>query len=212
MMQTFLAADRSGVSCMTRAQCSRTIAQCLNLEHEFHHAASKLCILGFQTLKQSLIVRTPLINPLRFQNSTLADLNFEDVFIRTVSPWPNSSRASCRLSAFIMNHPHFPLFPNHGLGRPSLPEAPIAEVTRKQTRVGGAEYERNHPTSTAHAVPMCNHPLAPPVRSRCDGDHKNPLFCRVLQKMLRLHDPPLPSLDYLVGASEQGLAAPKVQP
>ncbi len=25
--------------------------------------------------------------------------------------------------------------------------------------------------------------LAPPLRSRCDGDHKNALFCRVLQKM-----------------------------
>ena len=27
------------------------IAQCLNLEHEFHHTASKLCILGFEPLK-----------------------------------------------------------------------------------------------------------------------------------------------------------------
>jgi hypothetical protein len=26
------------------------IAQCLNLEHEFHHAVSKLCILGFEPL------------------------------------------------------------------------------------------------------------------------------------------------------------------
>src|SRR6266478_9906932 len=25
--------------------------------------------------------------------------------------------------------------------------------------------------------------LAPPLRSRCDGDHKNALFCRVLQKI-----------------------------
>jgi hypothetical protein len=30
------------------AEC---IAQCLNLEHEVHHAASKLCILGFEPLK-----------------------------------------------------------------------------------------------------------------------------------------------------------------
>src|SRR5260221_10600642 len=30
------------------AEC---IAQCLNLEHEFHHSASKLCILGFEPLK-----------------------------------------------------------------------------------------------------------------------------------------------------------------
>jgi hypothetical protein len=26
-------------------------AQCLNLEREFHHTASKLCILGFEPLK-----------------------------------------------------------------------------------------------------------------------------------------------------------------
>jgi hypothetical protein len=28
-----------------------SIAQCLNLEHEFHHSVSKLCILGFDPLK-----------------------------------------------------------------------------------------------------------------------------------------------------------------
>jgi hypothetical protein len=27
------------------------IAQCLNLEREFHHTVSKLCILGFEPLK-----------------------------------------------------------------------------------------------------------------------------------------------------------------
>jgi hypothetical protein len=30
------------------AEC---IAQCFNLEHEFHHTASKLCVLGFEPLK-----------------------------------------------------------------------------------------------------------------------------------------------------------------
>jgi hypothetical protein len=30
------------------AEC---IAQCVNLEHEFYHTASKLCILGFEPLK-----------------------------------------------------------------------------------------------------------------------------------------------------------------
>jgi hypothetical protein len=30
------------------AEC---IAQCLNLEREFHHTASKLCVLGFEPLK-----------------------------------------------------------------------------------------------------------------------------------------------------------------
>jgi hypothetical protein len=30
---------------------SDTIAQCLNPEHEIHHPASKLCILGLDLLK-----------------------------------------------------------------------------------------------------------------------------------------------------------------
>jgi hypothetical protein len=38
------------------------IAQCMNLEHEFHHTASKLCILGFEPLKyygyESMHIRT----------------------------------------------------------------------------------------------------------------------------------------------------------
>jgi hypothetical protein len=33
-----------------RQELSGTIAQCLNLEHEIHHNASKLCILGFEPL------------------------------------------------------------------------------------------------------------------------------------------------------------------
>ena len=37
-----------------RQELSGTIAQCLNLEHELHHSASKLCILGFEPL-ESLI-------------------------------------------------------------------------------------------------------------------------------------------------------------
>jgi hypothetical protein len=39
------------------AEC---IAQCLNLEHEFHHTASKLCILGFEPLNkyESMHIRT----------------------------------------------------------------------------------------------------------------------------------------------------------
>ena len=31
------------------------IAQCLNLDREFYHPASKQCILGFEPLKRSLI-------------------------------------------------------------------------------------------------------------------------------------------------------------
>jgi hypothetical protein len=33
------------------AATSGTIAQCLNVEHEIHDIASKLCILGFEPLK-----------------------------------------------------------------------------------------------------------------------------------------------------------------
>ena len=36
--------------------------------------------------------------------------------------------------------------------------------------------------STAHAVPV-SVKLPPPLRRRCDGDHKNALFCLVLQKI-----------------------------
>jgi|SRR5215472_12332495 len=34
-----------------RQELSGTIAQCLNLEQEIHHTASKLCILGVEPLK-----------------------------------------------------------------------------------------------------------------------------------------------------------------
>jgi hypothetical protein len=34
-----------------RQELSGTTAQCLNLEQEMHHIASKLCILGFEPLK-----------------------------------------------------------------------------------------------------------------------------------------------------------------
>jgi hypothetical protein len=35
--------------------------------------------------------------------------------------------------------------------------------------------------STAYAVPVDSTTLAPPLPPRCDGHHKNALFCRVLQ-------------------------------
>src|SRR5262249_5673196 len=52
-----------GASCIIYAQRSPTIAPCFNLGHALHHAPAKLGILVFQTLKQSLIARTPLIKP-----------------------------------------------------------------------------------------------------------------------------------------------------
>jgi hypothetical protein len=45
-----------------RSSCSGAIAQCLNLEQEVQHTASKLCILGFEPLKES-----PLIKPRDFR-------------------------------------------------------------------------------------------------------------------------------------------------
>src|SRR6516164_5746049 len=57
-------------------------------------------------------------------------------------------------------------------------------VNAKKPRVGGAEFGRKpSKVSTAHAVPSTNVRLAPPLRQRCDGDHKNALFCQVLQKV-----------------------------
>ena len=45
-----------------RAQRAGAIAQCLDLELEFRRMASKLCILGFEPLKES-----PLIKPRDFR-------------------------------------------------------------------------------------------------------------------------------------------------
>jgi hypothetical protein len=50
-----------------RRQCFGTIPQRLNLEHEFNHDASKLCILGLEPVKESLIARTPRIKPRGFR-------------------------------------------------------------------------------------------------------------------------------------------------
>jgi hypothetical protein len=33
-----------------RLRMAKCIAQCLNLEREFHHTASKLCVLGFEPM------------------------------------------------------------------------------------------------------------------------------------------------------------------
>src|SRR5262245_45997936 len=44
-------AESSGECRLKSIAACRTIAQCLNLEHEIHDTASKLCILGFEPLK-----------------------------------------------------------------------------------------------------------------------------------------------------------------
>jgi len=49
------AANAHGVWGRWLQDLSGIIAQCLNLEHEIHHTLPKLCILGFELLKWSLI-------------------------------------------------------------------------------------------------------------------------------------------------------------
>jgi hypothetical protein len=44
-------ATQKGKMCSLRTILSDIIAQCLNLEEEFEHDASKLCIFGFEALK-----------------------------------------------------------------------------------------------------------------------------------------------------------------
>jgi hypothetical protein len=70
-MRLLLGASAQAAACGLngglRRQCFGTIPQRLNLEHKFNHAASKLCILGFEPLKESLIARTPRIKPRGFR-------------------------------------------------------------------------------------------------------------------------------------------------
>src|SRR5262245_30402420 len=87
-----------------------------------------------------------------------------------------------------MNHPRHPHSthpPNQWLdGTYVFRNAPDRRrMNAKKPRVGGAEFGRKPSNvSTAYAVPTGVR-LAPPLRARCDGDHKNALFCQVLQKI-----------------------------
>ena len=45
------ASGRVWIGWVTTRSVSDSVAQCLNLEREFHHTASKLRILGFEPLK-----------------------------------------------------------------------------------------------------------------------------------------------------------------
>src|SRR5262245_46173934 len=80
-----------------RASCSGAIAQCLNLEHEFHHIASKLCILGFEPRKES-----PLIKPRDFRIPQWQSRSFEGMSIRTASQSPSTFTG--KLQAQYMTH------------------------------------------------------------------------------------------------------------
>src|SRR5215475_7864822 len=87
-----------------------------------------------------------------------------------------------------MNHPPIPTPPLPPTpwfnGTHVVQNAPDRRRTNaKKPRFGGAEFGRKPSNvSTACAVPTSVR-LAPPLRQRCDGDHKNALFCRVLQKI-----------------------------
>src|SRR6266566_3608486 len=107
--------------------------------------------------------------------------------IRTAAPLP--SALTCKLQAQYIVHetiPHISTHPpNQWLdGTHVFRNAPDRRrKNAKKPRVGGAEFGRKPSNvSTAYAVPTSVR-LAPPLRSRCDGDHKNVLFCRVLQKI-----------------------------
>jgi len=124
-----------------RSYCSGTIAQCLNLEQEFHHTASKLCILGFEPLKGS-----PPIKPRDFRIPQRQSWSFEGMSIRTASRLP--STLACKLQAHYMTHDHPPIPthpPNQWLdGTYGFRNAPNRPKNAKKPRVGGAEFGRNY--------------------------------------------------------------------
>src|SRR5262249_46998351 len=74
--------------------------------------------------------------------------------------------------------------PNQRLDGTCLPERPRSPTyERKEApRWRGRVREELSKVGTAHAVPVDVVKLAPPFRWRCDGDHKNALFCQVLHK------------------------------
>src|SRR6516164_705325 len=90
---------RSMACRIIRSYCSGAIAQCLSLEQEFHHAASKLCILGFEPLKDS-----PPIKPRDFRIPRWQTWSLEGMSIRTATGLP--STLTCKLQAqYIVHEP-----------------------------------------------------------------------------------------------------------
>src|SRR5262249_54698817 len=70
--------------------------------------------------------------------------------------------------------------PRRGDLRPSRFRAAAA---RKRRPAGSQPKPSAGARTRCSAAPATIARLAPPLRSRCDGHHKNALFCRVLQKM-----------------------------
>jgi hypothetical protein len=157
----------------------------LNLEQEVHHTASKLRILGFEPRKDS-----PLIKPRDFRIPQWQTWPFEGMSIRPASRLP--STLTCKLQAQYITHEPPPAIPRQPIpnqwldGTYVFRNAPIADPTtqRSPALAGLSSGGKPSKVSTADAVPSRRvQGLAPPLRQRCDGDHKNALFCRVLQKI-----------------------------
>jgi hypothetical protein len=85
----------------------------LNLEHEFHHTASKLRILGFEPLKES-----PLIQPRDFRIPQWRSWSFEGMSLRTASQSP--STLTGKLQAQYITHEPSPAIPI-----PPIPQAVV---------------------------------------------------------------------------------------
>src|SRR5437870_2433091 len=64
---------------------------------------------------------------------------------------------------------------------------PIADVSKQiSPALAGLNSQEPAKVSTAYAYRLTTTSLALLLSSRCDSDHKNALFCRVLQKTRRL--------------------------
>src|SRR5262252_475742 len=106
--------------------------------------------------------------------------------IRTASGLP--STLTCKPQAQYIVHDPSP-YPTHPptiswmVPRSSGMLLDRRRVNAKKPRVGGAEFGRNYRKVSTTLRYQTSVRLAPPLRQRCDGDHKNALFCQVLQKV-----------------------------
>src|SRR5262249_60920396 len=83
-----------------------------------------------------------------------------------------------------MNPPLSPILPKPWLdGSPKSSGMPpiVDESTQRSPALAGLNLEEPPKGSTAYAVPVDTTILRAALAPRCDGHHKNALFCRVLQ-------------------------------